>query len=97
MNVRNHSFIRMGFYRTGIDTILDLLGRYAERTGNAKMDDLASRINANVTGEAGGFLYIRLSITEWEQISEAFLECGNDAWEASIASEINERLQHHGW
>lgn len=87
----------MGFYPTGIQTIQDILARYAERSSRPEADALASRIGVQATGQAGHFINIRLSVTEWEQIGDAFLECGNDQWEASVDSEISERLRHHGW
>lgn len=96
VEVKDVSFIRTGFYGTGIHTIQEILARYSERTGKGEPDELASRI-ARFRGDWRGFTSLRLSVTEWELISEAFLECGNDHWEATIASEINEMLRNHGW
>lgn len=90
MNVKDVSYIRMGFYPTGIHTIQDLLARFGQ-------DELASKIEHEQVPQHNGFITVRLSVTEWDTISEVFLEHANDAWEASVASEINERLQHHGW
>lgn len=96
-SVRDRTFIRMGFYPTGIQTIQDILARYAERVSDKAPDALATRIGEQAAGQVTPFQYIRLSVTEWEQVGDAFLECGNDQWEASIASEISEKLKHHGW
>ena len=90
MNVRDVSYIRMGFYPTGIQAIKDLVTRFGH-------GEIISKIDAKQKLQDNGFISIRLSVTEWETVSDAFLEHANDAWEASVASEINERLQHHGW
>lgn len=96
MYVRDVTFISSGFYPTGIQTILDILSRYGERSEDTKVAELVSKINA-VPQAVQGFTYLRLSVSEWEQISDAFLECANDHWEASIASEIHETLRNHGY
>lgn len=90
MNVRDVSYIRMGFYPTGIQAIKDLLARSGR-------DDIISKVEREQAPQPNGFISIRLSVTDWETVSSDFLEHGNDAWDGTIAGEINERLQHHGW
>ena len=90
MNVKDITFIRMGFYESGIQTIKDLLAENGH-------DVLASLIESRQFAGANGFWSVRLSVTDWETVSDAFLEHGNDAWEASIAAEIDDRLRNHGW
>lgn len=96
MTVKDATMIRMGFYPTGIQTIKDLLAQNdGERVPGGEA--LASKIESLQSPQGNGFISVRLSVSEWERISDAFLECGNDHWEASIASEINETLHNHGW
>ena len=94
MEVKDATFIRMGFYQSGIDTIKDLLAEHGR-------DELASTIEALQVARPSTsytvFYTVRLNVTDWETISDAFLEHSNTPWEASLAEEINDRLRNHGW
>jgi hypothetical protein len=90
MNIKDATFIRMGFYESGIQTIKDLLARF----GN---DELAGIIEGRQVYQHNDLWHVRLCVTDWEVVADAFLEHANDAWEASIAAEINDSLRNHGW